>query len=179
MALSTLSLAAGKAAAPHVINLSKSLGKTAYDDFIATYTNIFSDHIKTSLSRCKNIKTIISRSTAISLEDNYVNLSFHGEYFITDGEIVSLLKSKNERILIVGSAGSGKSMFMRWCALKLIESIGTHQKIPLFLEAREISAELITSSIEIILFSKCSSKNSKANFDQFMIGLKKGFSYQL
>ncbi|MEV4933342.1 NACHT domain-containing protein [Sphingobium sp. LSP13-1-1.1] len=175
MDLSAIGLTAGKSAAPHVIALSKSIGRHAYDDFVATCTNIFSDHVKTSYLRCKSLKTIVTRSSAIDLEQHYVNLEFSGDSERTDMDLSRSLQAGNERLLVVGSAGSGKSMFMRWCVLQLIASMPHHQRIPLFLEAREIPERLSTSNIEIILFQKCASSSSKATFDQFVIGLKKGF----
>ena len=175
MDLSAIGLSAGKAIAPHAIAMSKSLGRRAYDDFVATCTNVFSDHLKTSYLRCKSLKTIVTRSSAIDLEEHYVHLSFSGDVERADTDLCRLLQTSNDRLLVVGSAGSGKSMFMRWCVLQLIASIPNHQRIPLFLEAREIPEQLSTSSIEVILFNKCASINSKATFDQFVIGLKKGF----
>lgn len=166
----------GSAATPGALDLAKKMGRNAYDSFIASYTNIFSEHLQATQQRCSSIKTILHRDIPVSLESQYVTIYFENssETEIADAELSRTIEEVGSAIVICGLAGSGKSMFMKWCALNLIERIPHTQRIPLFVEVREITEEILSSNLENMIFSNISTNDSKSTIDQFIIGLSQG-----
>lgn len=170
-----LTTALATAVAPSATDFVKKIGKEKYNEFIATYTNVFKDHVRATLERCSSIKTILHRDQSISLESQYVKLHFGlGQETVSDGEVVDYVSQLSTGSLISGLAGSGKSMFMKWAALCLIDKIPNTQRIPLFLEIRELPSAKFEFPFDQIIFEMSSSERSKATFDQFFIGLTEG-----
>lgn len=173
--VSALALSLAKAAAPPAAALLKKVGKEQYDRFVATYTNVFGDHIRATVERCSSIKTILHRDQPISLDSQYVSLLFTaGEDIVHDTRALEYAASAGNAFLVSGLAGCGKSMFMKWAALRLIERVPVTQRIPLFVEIREVPEKELELPFDQIVFNKSSSEISKATFDQFYIGLSEG-----
>lgn len=164
-----------KAAVPHLGKLLAQFGREAFDKFIATSTNIFADHLKDTVSRCSTTKNILYKDP-IPLLTQYVSNDFIGiKNPVSDTRLLQHAKSTRIACLITGLAGSGKSMFMKWLAIQLSNSILHHQRIPLFIEARALTEELIEESLDTIIFESTSSERSKATLAQFKVGLEHGF----
>jgi hypothetical protein len=164
-----------KAAAPTATDFLKKVGKRKYDKFIATYTNVFKDHIRATLEKCSSIKTILHRDEAVSLESQYVHLILKsGSDVISDETVISQISRPAIGALVSGLAGSGKSMFMKWAALQSIEALPTTQRIPLFIEIRDVSPEILDIPFDQVAFRVASSEMSNATFEQFFVGLTEG-----
>jgi predicted NACHT family NTPase len=173
--LASLSISLAKAIAPSAKGFLQKVGKEQYDRFIATYTNVFSDHVRATEARCSSIKTILHRDDPISLASQYVELHFEvGAQEVTDEDVVNYALTPGNALLVSGLAGSGKSMFMKWAALRLIEMIPQSQRIPLFIEIREVPSEKLELPFDQIIFEMSSSERSKATFEQFYVGLTEG-----
>ncbi|HTU11682.1 MAG TPA: NACHT domain-containing protein [Allosphingosinicella sp.] len=164
----------GKATAPHIGKLLSRLGRAQFDKFVATSTNVFADHLRDTVARCSTTKNVLYRDP-VSLLSQYVTTNFIAQQStISDGRLLKHAQSAGINCLITGLAGSGKSMFMKWMAVNLADTILNHQRIPLYIEARNLGNHALTSTIEVALFDSTSSEKSNATFDQFKIGLEHG-----
>ncbi|SFS00526.1 NACHT domain-containing protein [Sphingomonas jatrophae] len=166
----------GTATAPSAMSLLKTVGKDKYNKFVATYTNIFQDHVSVTMRRCAKIKTLIQRDVPVSIDSQYVNLLFSsgGELSLKDQDVLQKMLFESSSFVVSGLAGCGKSMFMKWAALRMIEALPNTQKIPLFVEAREIDGATLSLPFDQMIFKKTSSDGSNANFEQFRVGLVQG-----
>lgn len=175
--LPSIAVALGKAVAPGAVRVARSLGRQKYDDFVATYTNAFDEFLQLSQDKCAHVKTLLNQQAAVDLQDIYVNvdLTYQGGERFEDVSILENIKSGCQNFAVIGLAGCGKSMLMRWLALSLIDSLPQHQKIPLFVEIRDLdlsSSDQI--SLDEVIFEYCTSPISKRNIEQFRVGLKEG-----
>lgn len=164
----------GKAAAPAALGLLRSYGKKKYDELIATYTNTLDQFLDSSKSKCGHIKTLLNGEEAIPLERLYVETRFHnGNGSYTDKNLLSRFKMETGAFVISGFAGSGKSMFMRYAAHTLINEMLHHQRVPLFVEVRDMR-HADDDALEKMIFEYCSSSDNSVNYDQFKVGLREG-----
>ena len=90
-------------------------------------------YITSSISRCSHVKTLlINRERPVSLFDLYVRTRLTCQDLeVVDDELIGNLQSI-ESVVIEGTGGAGKSMFMRYLYLCLCEKPGG--KIPIFVE---------------------------------------------
>lgn len=165
----------GKAGAPHAAGLLKRIGRKQYDRFIATCTDVFADHVRTTLAKCAKVKSLLHRDQALNIRDQYVWLAFRtGSNMVRDGEILDRCKAHSTSLLVSGLAGSGKSMFMKWLTLSLVEAVPATQRIPIFVEMREVDPERLGLPLDQMIFQQASSDKSHATFNQFHVGLTHG-----
>ncbi len=165
----------GIATAPHAIDLAKKMGKAMYEKFVLTCTNVFSEHVAATENRCSRVKSLLHRDQALNLDDQYVDLNLRTERkILTDREILESVSASSGSMLISGLAGSGKSMFMKWLALRLVERISITQRIPLFLELRDVPHDRLGLPIDQLIFKQTASEASKAHFGLLQTGLSGG-----
>lgn len=163
-----------QASLPHLGKLLARIGREQFDKFVATSTNVFNDHLKDTIARCSTTKNILYRDP-VPLLTQYVSNDFTAVSSpIADERVLKHAQSSRITCLVTGLAGSGKSMFMKWLALTLADSILYHQRIPLFIEARNLSDETLESPLDVIIFQSTSSERSPATFAQFRVGLEHG-----
>lgn len=175
MSSSVIAGALGKAAAPVAMNVLRSYGKQKYDELVASYTNILDKFIAASLYKCSKVKTLLNGEEPVDLADIYVRTFFHNKSgSIADASLLKKLQSENGAYVISGLAGSGKSMFMKHAVCKFIDEMVYHQRVPLFIEVRDLDHSRDTEPLENQLFAYCSSSDNNANFVQFLVGLKEG-----
>ncbi|MBA4753734.1 MAG: NACHT domain-containing protein [Sphingobium sp.] len=163
-----------KAASPPVSRLIGNVGKRRFDAIVAKYINIFTDYLKTVREKTSTIKNLVYKDQAVGILNQYVHIEFGSkDSTISDTDVSVSLRSPS-RFLISGTAGAGKTMFMKWCALDIMNSMLNHQMIPLFLELRDIDRSVSESAFSEILFTHTSSNRSSASFGQFVAGLEAG-----
>lgn len=165
-----------KAAAPQAIGMVRSHGTKQFDKFIALYTNAFDKFIQSSLEKCRTVKTLLNPDIGLELDSIYVNMFLTGAQLgtITDEVVLNRISNSPESHVIVGMAGSGKSMMMRWLTIHLAKTLANHQKIPLFIEIRDLSEDLLTQKFDEMLFLYAKSANTHCTLEQFKIGLVSG-----
>lgn len=171
-----LAAAAVKEAAGPVANFFKSIGLDAYNKIVVTFEKCFQGHVEDTKKRCSTVKNILYRDESVDFLSQYVNIKFssgRGHNSVSDLNAVSLALS-GTRTLICGTAGAGKTMFMRWTALRIIDGMKVHGRIPLFLEMRFFEEEYHKSPLERYIYDKTSSVEDAASFEQFALGLKLG-----
>lgn len=112
--------------------LGKSF-KAVFDKFDAT----FGPHLQVTFDRCTKIKTILNKDEPVNLLSQYVNLNFKcGNKTYDDYSVIDELR-KRKRIIISGTAGGGKTIFMKYLWVSLFEN--PKGKIPIFIELRKLN----------------------------------------
>lgn len=169
IATSTIKSASGPAS-----NALAQWGAKKYDKFVATYTNALSEYVNESIKICESVKNILYRRSVANTDEKYVNVSFRrNSENISDKSIVSAL-TLGRHIMIKGRGGAGKTMFTKWSVLRIAETVLNHQKIPIFIELREIRVDKEFDLFEDYVFDKISNNRTSTNKNQFLEGLKAG-----
>jgi hypothetical protein len=100
--------------------------------------------------KCARVKTLLYRHEPAHLLKLYVPTTFLGKQKkagIRDGELIaSAIASK--RYIITGLAGSGKSIFMKFLCLQLIND---KSAFPIFVELRDLNDESEPSILNLIV----------------------------
>jgi hypothetical protein len=154
--------------------LIAKFGRPQYEKLIVELCRCFQRHIDTSYERCKYVKNVLYRDNSVELKSQYVNVSFdRGGEVCTDENISKKIRNQG-RILVSGTAGAGKTMFMKWLTLNLIENLQNHQRIPLFLELRYVTEESISKGFVQYILDGTSPSESRVSIDRFKVGLDLG-----
>jgi hypothetical protein len=124
----------------------------AHDKLKVTLNTCFSKYITRSYDKYSKTKTLLYRDAPVNLKDFYVRtdleLGFGDK--IKESDFIEQLKS-NKRVIISGTAGSGKSTFCKSIFLDLVEKpIGI---FPIFVELRHLNSDENTSLFDFILKS--------------------------
>jgi len=92
----------------------------------------FSRYLEKIEQRCSKTKTLLYSDHSVALLEIYVNGSLkHHDKVCSDVRLAEMLVKTDSKIVISGTAGSGKSMMMRFIALNLIKTKSS--RIPVFL----------------------------------------------
>jgi hypothetical protein len=120
------------------------------------------------------MKNILYRDQSVDFVSQYVNITFSlSDKKIADQRALFRIR-RGARFLICGTAGAGKTMFMRWSALELINTIKTHGRVPLYLEMRYFEEAFENEPLKVYLYKKTSSLDDTSSFSQFVKGLESG-----
>lgn len=126
--------------------LQKNLGKVLsgvhkfgtekYKEILAKTTLAFKNYLDSSLKRHSKVKTILYREVPVNLEDFYVHSDVkYRTNEISIKNIDDLLKISNS-IIITGTAGAGKSTFMKYL---FVNTVKGQNYIPLHIELRNLN----------------------------------------
>ncbi len=128
----------------------------------------------TTFARCSKIKNVLYRDQSVDFLTQYVNVILtQNKDDLTD--LQSLTKVVyGEKILVCGTAGAGKTMFLKWAALELIKNISIYGRIPLYLEMRYLEEDFVNGAIEDYIFSQTSAIRDASSLSQFKKGLESG-----
>jgi predicted NACHT family NTPase len=124
-----------------VYKYGSSKSKSTVDKLRLRFTTKFAEYLRQTAIRCRKVKTLISRTEPINIEDAYVAVSFSSGSLpasktFSEKALVDRLCA-GEQFVISGIAGSGKSMTMRYLYLTLCK--GQADLIPVFLELRHVA----------------------------------------
>lgn len=155
-------------------SIVKSVARSAYDGLAAKFEKCFQGHVQSTFEKCSKIKNILYKDQAVDFKSRYVKVFFEkSDKEYSDSEILSFsMDSRN--VVVSGTAGTGKTMFMRWAALSLIERMKGHGRVPLYLELRYSTELAARVDFEKYLYEATSSVKDKASYGQFLNGLKSG-----
>ena len=172
----TFATSLATAVAPDLRKYLHKKGKSLYDKYLVACTNIFSDFVATTIKKCEYTKNIIYRDEPVALLSQYVGNSFRVDLGNeSDKSVMSRTKLETVQAIVVGHAGSGKSMFMRWLSIMLAQDILNHHKIPLYIELRNLSIVLLRDNELLdVIFDAVSTGRTRADFDQFKLGFEYG-----
>lgn len=169
-----------KVIADHVASISKFIanklykfGTVQYNKFLVSFDFCFTAYLNRSYDRYSKIKTLLYRDKPVPLASHYVQANFRiGQDEIEGVNLFDhLVENKNS--VIVGTAGSGKSVFMKKLFMTLIDD--KKQYIPVLVELR-----LLTSSPEgqetifDYIFKTISDSNDDFKKEQLEYALKQG-----
>lgn len=135
-------------------------------------TEALTKYEKQTFDRCIKVKTLINRDTPVDILSIYVPVRFRNNGQIIDQyDLIENLNSTG-RIVISGTGGSGKSMFMRYLWLSLFEN--GHGKVPIFLELRNWNDISIDDFLVFIFNSVFSGVNNSDGLPVFQNMLEEG-----
>ncbi|WP_311567859.1 NACHT domain-containing protein [Photobacterium arenosum] len=124
--------------------------KDGCDKLKVTLNACFYKYISRSYDRYSRTKTLLYRDAPVKINEFYVrtDLELGFDHKIKESDFISELQ-KNKRLVISGTAGSGKSTFCKSVLLDLIENpIGI---FPIFVELRHLNSDSETSLFDFIL----------------------------
>lgn len=111
----------------------------------------FGEYVKSSLRRCDRIKTLIDPDRAVSLSSIYVPLDFESSgHRYSDKKVMESVFSERH-VLIVGTAGGGKSMFLRRMNLNMLTKFA--KVLPIYYELRGLNSSKAKSLLEAVYLS--------------------------
>lgn len=125
-----------------VIPFIKEFGKSTNLDYKINFVpieNHFRNYFENTYNKLSYINTIALKNSQKLLKDVYIPLTIinkNGEDRITINSYPKSLIEKYKRILLIDSAGMGKSTLMKRLFLDIIEG---HHGIPIFVELRRLS----------------------------------------
>ncbi|MEQ8425695.1 MAG: NACHT domain-containing protein, partial [Cyclobacteriaceae bacterium] len=126
---------------PILIDYGKHFLKGANSQIRRRLPNTYQKYLATAAARYGRTKSFFIRDEPSSIYDFYVPLSASiGERKIKKADI-SKLQDISSLCVITGSAGSGKSVFMRHLFLSAINEGG---KVPVFVELRDLNEDEFT-----------------------------------
>lgn len=122
--------------------------------------------------RCGFVKTILSRGELLSVKDFYVSPSLMlGKRILDQGQAIKRVHSR-KRMIVTGSAGLGKSIFLKNFAITYGSS--ANFPLPLFFELRELNETKAT--IEDSLFKLVNLPKAFLSRQQFEYALQEGLA---
>lgn len=121
----------------------KSSLKDAFQSARADLQMGFEGYLRVNIDRCDNVKTIVNRYQPVPLREIYEDSQFsafslgkNGENKIyTESELIE--SDDNQRVILSGHAGCGKSFFMKRTFIRFCED--RYGYIPIFVELRHLN----------------------------------------
>ncbi len=165
---------AGHAAAELVESFFTTVGTNTRDQ-IAKYKvrfgRGFSRYLSETLERYSKFKTLINRYDAIELDDNYVpsRIKAGTEVFRSDEFFATL--SEKRRFIVEGTAGLGKTLFIRQLLRHTI--LDEKQYIPILFELRNLHLDN-SKTLTANLVKQVADYIPGFNEDHFRFGLESG-----
>ncbi|CCE04581.1 hypothetical protein BRAS3843_1090023 [Bradyrhizobium sp. STM 3843] len=132
-------------------------------------------YYETTIARCSNIRTLISRDQSIPIDLIYVPTYLSAERkTINEDEFIERIP-RDKAIIVCGSGGSGKSVFMRRLFLALAH--GTHAALPILVELRGINTLVSSKILPYVYHSLVLGPGSVISERQFEAAVKTGAIY--
>ena len=160
------------------INLLSSpiikMKRVVTDAFVSQFKIGLKEFLDTSYNRCRYYKTILSRSP-VNILNTYTNVKFKlgdisARRHIADDDLIANIPDK-KYIVVTGSAGGGKSMFMRYLTMKVFYEMP--QYVPIFLELRKLNDRVGANLLDCIRI-QCSPSDHFIKAPQFNKFIKDG-----
>jgi uncharacterized protein (DUF433 family) len=149
----------------------KNYVKSPISKLIEAFKFSMEEYIKITLKKCSSIRTFLNRDEPVDIMQVYVQTTFKsGDNLYADEELIDNLPSVNQ-IVILGSAGCGKSMFMKYFFVRLCERPG--RRVPLFIELRHLTG-VHSKDLIAFMFHSVVVPGGVATEEQFKKGLESG-----
>lgn len=155
-------------AAPLFIMDSYKKGAMLIDKGLPSY-------LSAHYSKCETVRTLLRSDTPVILENAYVKPKFtiSGKRLQSD-DILQFSQAPHSPIVVTGTAGSGKSVFLKWSFRQAIEKGYTFY--PVFFEIRSM-AESATGNLLDLIFASIAKYADGFTRSQFDYGLKHGLFF--
>lgn len=165
--ISDLVLETGK----RILNSVGGFGKQQYKAALATFEVCFHNYLKHSYERYSKTKSILYRDKPVSLSRFYVatDVTIGKRNIGTDD--IDMLVGDSTRQVFVGTAGCGKSTFLKHLFTGLIER--KRLGVPVFVELRYLNTSPDTLLLDFV-FSSLREANKKFDRDQFERSMTSG-----
>ncbi|MDP9940643.1 NACHT domain-containing protein [Ectopseudomonas alcaliphila] len=147
------------------------IGKDALSKLKVNLDTCLREYLERSYERYSKTKTLLYRERPVDIKSYYVrtNLGLEGE-IVLEHEFLEQIKSK-KRIVVTGTAGSGKSTFCKSIFVDVLErKVGI---IPIFIELRHLNMESGITLVEYIVSSLAAIEPSFSR-QQLEYALRKG-----
>lgn len=109
----------------------------SFKAIIENLRSTFGPHLESTFDRCTKIKTLLNKDEPVELLSQYVNLNFKcGNKSFDDFKVIEEIR-KRKRVIISGTAGGGKTIFMKYLWVSFFEK--PQGKIPVFIELRKLN----------------------------------------
>ena len=133
---------------------------------------IISKHVEATYTKCLTIKTLINPQHKSNLLAIYSTQRFSRDKFELDHYgLVEHIKNGSRNIIVTGTAGAGKSMFMRYLWASMVTA--SEAKIPIFVELKNVN-NISNFDITTYLFHTLTSHSSELTMRRFVDGLHNG-----
>ena len=98
----------------------------------------FSDYIDSAVDRASHVKTLLHRDDRVSLFSIYVETFLKSDRTVVrDDKLINTIRQSSST-LVIGSAGTGKTMFIRYLFMQLVE--GNFGILPILIELRGLNS---------------------------------------
>lgn len=132
-------------------------------------------YYETTIARCSHIRTLISRDESISIDSIYVPTYLASERkTINEEEFIERIP-RVKAMIVCGSGGSGKSIFMRHLFLSLAH--GKSAALPILVELRGINALASPKILPYVYHSLVLGPGAVISERQFEAAVKSGGIY--
>lgn len=148
------------------------VGSTQYKKAIVSLEMAFNKYLKNSYVRYSKIKTLLYRDRPVSLRDHYVSSDFQlGKEKISGADILDKFLD-TKRNIVVGTAGSGKSVLLRRLFLDLVErQVGI---APVLVELRLVESLDDELTIQSYIHRTIAEMDENLSPEQLHYALKQG-----
>lgn len=148
------------------------VGSTQYNKALVALEVAFKKYLKNSYRRYSKIKTLLYRDRPVSLREHYVSSDFNlGQEKVSGSYILeSFVESK--RNIVVGTAGSGKSVLLRRLFLDFVEKQAGIA--PVLVELRLIESTDSEITIQHYIHRTISELDENLTSEQLHYALKQG-----
>jgi hypothetical protein len=125
----------------------------------------FSDYLDAAIDRASHVKTLLHRDDRVSLLSIYVETFLKSGNKIVRGDQLTDVIRSARAVLVSGPAGAGKTMFIRYVFLQLIE--GNLGVIPIFVELRGLNASKYEDDLISFMHELITRPGAMVTRDQF------------
>ena len=159
--------------------ISFKFARDKYEKIRFSLSKGLPNYLAANYAKCQTLKTLLNRNDPISLEDCFVAPDFKlRRSAISSTDFLEQITTHNDKVVITGLAGSGKSVFLKYSFRNVIEA--GYSYYPIFFELRSLNGlpakdGILISEIYRSVRSCCDSFTRV----QFNYGLTKGAFYFL
>jgi len=147
-------------------------GSTQYNNALVSLEISFNKYLKNSYERYSKIKTLLYRDRPVELKNHYVSSDFKIGKKIFNGNDVLCEFIRSKKSIVIGTAGSGKSVLLRKLFLDLVEN--KFGLAPVLIELRLIESYENDLSVHKYIHKTISELDEGLTLDQLHYALKHG-----
>jgi hypothetical protein len=173
-AATALTMASARSFGQLAAELAKSVVEAAGKKLklsLASISASYNSHLEATFERCSKIKTLINPDEPEELLSLYVNTKFRcADRSIDDFDLIKETRAHG-RTIISGTAGGGKTMFMKYLWISFFNS--PHGRIPIFIELRRLN-DIESDDILTFMFHEITATHAPISRELFDKGISEG-----